>query len=131
MLAYSVPRGYEGKKPVQRSKLGSWLGVIDQILEDDQSQPKKQRHTAKRIWDRLKAEHGFQGSYTVVKNYVRETRLRHKAVFVPLAHPPGDAPGGFRRGIGDDWGVEQKAHLFCMDLPQSKFLISFGWLGQV
>jgi transposase len=53
MLAYAVPPGYERKKPVKRPKLGPWLGIIDQILEDDKSQPKKQRHTAKRIWDRL------------------------------------------------------------------------------
>ncbi len=72
MLAYSVPPGYERKKPVQRPKLGPWLGVIDQILVDDKSQPRKQRHTAKRIWDRLKAEHRFGGGYTVVKHYVRE-----------------------------------------------------------
>src|SRR5215467_11732560 len=75
MLAYSVPPGYERKKPVQRPKLGPWLGVIDQILADDKSQPKKQRHTAKRIWDRLKAEHLFGGGYTVVKDYVREARF--------------------------------------------------------
>jgi transposase len=48
MLAYSVPPGYERKKPVKRPKLGPWLGIIDHILEDDKSQPKKQRHTAKR-----------------------------------------------------------------------------------
>lgn len=41
MLAYSVPPGYARKKPVLRPKLGPWLGIIDQILEDDQSQPKK------------------------------------------------------------------------------------------
>src|SRR5437764_15085842 len=87
MLAYSVPPGYERKKPVARPKLGPWLGVIDQILEDDKSQPKKQRHTAKRIWDRLKTEHHFGGGYTVVKDYVREARLRHREVFVPLVHP--------------------------------------------
>ena len=72
MLTYSVPPGYERKKPVKRPKLGPWVGIIDQILEDDKSQPKKQRHTAKRIWDRLKAEHSFGGGYTVVKDYVRE-----------------------------------------------------------
>ena len=47
---------------------------------DDQSQPKKQRHTAKRIWDRLKAEHAFGGGYTIVKDYVRQARLRHQEV---------------------------------------------------
>jgi hypothetical protein len=40
-------------------------------MVDDQSQPKKQRHTAKRIFDRLKAEHAFGGGYTIVKDYVR------------------------------------------------------------
>jgi hypothetical protein len=47
MLQFSLPPGYERKKPVRRPKLGPWLGIIDQILMDDQSQPKKQRHTAK------------------------------------------------------------------------------------
>src|ERR1035438_1141767 len=91
MLQFSLPPGYARKKPIQRPKLGPWVGIIDQILVDDQSQPKKQRHTAKRIWDRLKAEHAFGGGYTVVKDYVRQGRPRHKEVFVPLAHPPGDA----------------------------------------
>ena len=50
MLLFSLPPGYERKKPVERPKLGPWLGVIDQILVDDQSQPREQRHTAKRIW---------------------------------------------------------------------------------
>ena len=49
MMQFSLPPGYERKKPVKRPKLGPWLGIIDQILVDDQSQPKKQRHTAKRI----------------------------------------------------------------------------------
>jgi transposase len=127
MLAYSVPPGYERKKPVQRPKLGPWLGVIDQILEEDKSKPKKQRHTAKRIWDRLRAEHRFQGGYTVVKDYVREARLRHKEVFVPLLHPPGDAQVDFGEALVIIGGVEQKAHFFCMDLPQSDdcFVMAF------
>ena len=90
MLAFAVPPGYQRNKPPARPKLGPWLGVVDQILEDNQSQPKKQRHTARRIYDRLKQEHAFTGGYTV-KDYVRAARLRHKEVFVPLAHPPGDA----------------------------------------
>jgi len=59
MLAYSIPPGYERKKPVAKPKLGPWLGFIDQILADDPQQPKKQRHTTKRIWERLKSEHWF------------------------------------------------------------------------
>jgi transposase len=127
MLQFSLPPGYERKKPVERPKLGPWLGIIDQILMTDQAEPKKQRHTAKRIWDRLKAEHGFGGGYTVVKDYVRQARLRHKEVFVPLAHPPGDAQADFGEALVVIGGVEQKAHFVCFDLPHSDdcFVMAF------
>ena len=127
MMQFSLPPGYARKKPVVRPKLGPWLGIIDQILVDDQTQPKKQRHTAKRIWDRLKAEHAFKGGYTVVKDYVRQARLRHKEVFVPLAHPPGEAQSDFGEALVVIGGVEQKAHFQCFDLPQSDdcFVVAF------
>lgn len=127
MMGFSVPPGYVRKKAILRPKLGPWLGVIDQILEDDKSQPKKQRHTAKRIWDRLKTEHSFGGGYTIVKDYVREAMIRHKEVFVPLAHPPGDAQADFGEALVVIGGVEQKAHFFCMDLPHSDacFVVAF------
>ncbi len=127
MLQFALPPGYERKKPILRPKLGPWLGVIDQILVDDQSQPKKQRHTAKRIWDRLKTEHGFGGGYTVVKDYVRLARLRNKEVFVPLAHPPGEAQADFGEALVVIGGVEQKGHFLCIDLPYSddSFVVMF------
>ena len=119
MLQFALPPGYERKNPIVRPKLGPWVGVIDQILVDDRSQPKKQRHTAKRIWDRLKAEHGFTGGYTVVKDYVRLARLRQKEVFVPLTHPPGEAQADFGEALVVIGGVEQKGHFLCIDLPHS------------
>ena len=63
--------------------------MIDRILEDDQSLPKKQRHTARRIYGRLRDEHGFLGKHTIVKDYVRERRRRTREMFVPLTHSPG------------------------------------------
>lgn len=127
MLAYAAPPGYRRKRPVARPKLGPWLGLIDQILEDDEARPKKQRHTARRIFDRLKAEHGFAGGYTIVKDYVREARLQHREVFVPLAHPPGDAQADFGEALVSIGGVEQKAHFLCVDLPHSDdaFVVAF------
>src|SRR4029079_5923441 len=127
MLQFSLPPGYERKTPVARPKLGPWLGIIAQILVEAQSQPKKQRHTAKRIFDRLKAEHAFRGGYTIVKDYVRQARLGHKEVFVPLAHPPGDAQSDFGEALVVIGGVEQKAHFLCMDLPHSDdcFVVAF------
>jgi transposase len=127
MLQFSLPPGYERKKPVLRPKLGPWLGIIDQILMDDKTQHKKQRHTDKRIFDRLKAEHAFSGGYTIVKDYVRQARLTHKEVFVPLAHPPGDAQADFGEALVVIAGVEHKAHFQCFDLPYSDdcFVIAF------
>ena len=86
-LAHSVPPGYRRSAPVRRPKIGPFTGVIDAILEADTEAPKKQRHTIQRIYDRLKAEHGFDGGYTTVRDYVRERRLVLKEAFVPLPQP--------------------------------------------
>ncbi len=72
MLEYSVPPGYQRQQPPRRPKLDAYTPVIDQILQSDHARPKKQRHTAKRIFERLKEEHGFSGQYTIVKGYVRQ-----------------------------------------------------------
>jgi transposase len=88
MLSFSVPPGYRRSKPPSRPKLGPVTPIIDQILATDRASPSKQRHTAKRIYERLRDEHGFTSSYTIVKDYVREQRARTQEVFVPLAHPP-------------------------------------------
>jgi transposase len=119
MLEFSEPPGYQRQKPVRRPKLGPWQGVIDAILEDDKQQPKKQRHTAKRIFDRLRAEHAFTGGYTIVKDYVREKKLRAQEVFVPLTHQPGEAQADFGEAVVVIAGVEQKAHFMVFDLPHS------------
>jgi hypothetical protein len=64
MLGYSIPPDYRRQQPVKRPKLGPWVGMIDAILEEGKQRPAKQRHTAKRIFDRLRAEHAFTGGYT-------------------------------------------------------------------
>jgi transposase len=74
MCRYSAPPGYV------RSK-GS--GAAE--ARTARSGPPKQRHTAKRIFERLRLERRFAGGYTVVKDYVRIARSRSREVFVPLA----------------------------------------------
>ena len=61
MCRFSAPPGYVRTKPVERPKLGPLVGIIDAILEGDRAAPPKQRHTARRIWQRLRDEHGFAG----------------------------------------------------------------------
>jgi transposase len=119
MLAYAVPPGYQRQQPIKRPKLGPWLGVIDAILADDKQRPAKQRHTAKRIFDRLRDEHGFTGGYTIVKDYVRGEQVRSREMFVPLTHAPGEAQADFGEALVVIAGVQQKAHYLVMDLPHS------------
>jgi transposase len=119
MCRFSLPPGYTRKAPAAKPKLGPLLPVIDAILEADRPAPVKQRHTAKRIFERVRDEHGFVGGYTVVKDHVRVARARGRETFVPLAHPPGHAQVDFGEAVGVIGGVRQKIHFFCLDLPQS------------
>src|SRR5215208_7718704 len=119
MLAFSVPPGYRRSKPRARPKLDPFTPIIDRILEADRSAPPKQRHTAKRIYERLRDEHAYVGSYTIVKDYVREQQARAQEVFVPLVHPPGHAQVDFGEAIAVIAGVRQAIHFFCLDLPHS------------
>ena len=127
MLEFAVPPGYRRQQPVRRPKLGPWIGVIDAILDDDRQRLSKQRHTAKRIFDRLREEHQFTGGYTIVKDYVHTATLRSQEMFVPLMHPPGEAQADFGEALVVIAGVEQKAHYLAMDLPHSDdcFVIAF------
>ena len=71
------------------------------------------------MFERLRDEHGFVGGYTIVKDYVREHRRRGREMFVPLHHPPGHAQADFGEATVFIGGVEQTAHFFAFDLPQS------------
>lgn len=119
ILTHSVPPGYRRAVAPVRPKLDGFTSIIDQILEDDKRVIKKQRHTAKRIFERLRDEHGFTGKLTIVTDYVREKKRRTQEVFVPLTHAPGHAQVDFGETLGIIGGVECKLHYFAMSLPHS------------
>ena len=100
-------------------RLEPFTGVIDAILEADRPVPRKQRNTAKRIFERLRDEHGCTGQHTIVKDYVRERRRRTQEMFVPLSHAPGQAQGDFGEAVAVISSVERKVHYFVLDLPHS------------
>ena len=127
MLRFSVPPGYVRTKPPFRPKLEAFVGIIDAILAADKERPKKQRHTAKRIFERLRDEHGFTGKGTIVKDYVSGWRQRTQEMFVPLVHPPGHAQVDFGEAIGVIGGVERKIHFLAMDLPHSDAIFVVGY----
>jgi Transposase and inactivated derivatives len=119
MLSFSVPPGYRRTAPIKRPKLDGFTEIIDQWLRDDVGQHRKQRHTAKRVFDRLRDEHGFTGGYTIIKDYVRDQQRRRREMFVPLHHEPGHAQADFGEALVVIGGIEQKAHFFALDLPHS------------
>jgi transposase len=119
MLANPTPQGYTRQGPPRKPKIEPFTGVIDAILEADRSVPRKQRHTVKRIFERLRDEYGFEGQHTIVKDYVRERRGRVGEMFVPLTHGPGHAQCDFGEAWAVIGGVECKVHYFVLDLPHS------------
>jgi len=119
VLSFSVPPGYRRSGPPRRPKLDPFTGIIDRILEEDRGSHRKQRHTAKKIFERLGDEYGFTGGYTIVKDYVRERRRRSREMFVPLMHPPGHAQVDFGEAMAVIGGVARKVHFLAFDLPHS------------
>jgi transposase len=139
MLKHSEPPGYQQSQPRTKKKLAAYVGRIEQILKADQVQPRKQRHTAKRIWERLQAE-GFTGGYTIIKDTVRELTAQRQEVFVPLLHPPGEAQVDFGQALVHLNGQLRKVFFFVMALPYSdaSFVMAFArectetfWEGHV
>jgi transposase len=122
-LASAVPperRTPERSAPV----LGPWKATIDQILEDDRQAPAKQRHTGRRIWQRLCDEHGAVVAESTVRNYVsvrrRELANVTRLVTVPQLHDPGEEA---EVDFGEIWcwleGSRVKCWMFVMRLSAS------------
>ena len=96
------------------------VAFVRRCLEEDTHSPKKQHHTAKRIYDRLVDELGFTGGETTVRRLVSQLREKPLEAFVPLSFPPGDA-------MQIDWGeatiylsgVKTAVNLFCARLCYS------------
>ena len=119
ILSHEEPPGYRRAKPPKRPTVEGVLPAIREILDADAKAPKKPRHTAKRIFERLRAEHAYPVGYTSVKDAVREIRAGRQEVFLPLSHPPGEAQVDFGFAEEDLAGVRTKVALFVMSLPYS------------
>jgi transposase len=126
ILAHPEPPGYRLKEPRSKPKIGPYLERIAQIIEEDKALPKKQRHTAKRIYERL-GEMGYGGKYTQVKEAVREFLRVKQEVFMPLVHRVGEAQVDFGYALVKVSGVLRKVGFFVMVLPHSDafFVMAF------
>jgi Transposase and inactivated derivatives len=119
ILEHVEPPGYRSRVRRAQPKLGSFIGLIDEILELDRDAPPKQRHTARRIFHRLRDEHGYGGSEVQVRRYVAQHRRHGREVFVPLSHPPGEAQFDFGEATVVIAGERMKAAFAVMSLPFS------------
>jgi transposase len=109
------------RQPASRPKpvLGPFLPIIHQILDDDRLAPPKQRHTARRIFDRLRAEHDYTGCARIVREAVAAYKQSQAEVFIPLLHPPGEAQCDCGHAEVVVAGARHKAALFVLTLPYS------------
>lgn len=121
ILEHTEPPGYRRKEPRKKPVLGPFVAMIHEILEADKHAPPKQRHTAKRILERLR-EKGYQGGRTVVQEEVRRWHKRQAEVFMPLVHRPGEAQADFGEAVVVYRGQERKVAMFVMSLPFSDAL---------
>ena len=76
--------GWFGKR--YSRKLAECTDIIDRILAEDRTVHAQQRHTATRIFERLRDEHGFTGGITIVRDYLAGAKLHSREVFIPLSH---------------------------------------------
>ncbi len=118
VLAHSEPPGYRQLQPRELRKVGPYLERIEAILAEDAGMPRKQRHTARRVYQRLK-EGGYDGGYGAVWHAIRGMRNLSQEVYMPLVHRPGEAQVDFGYALVKMRGVLKKVAFFVMALPHS------------
>jgi transposase len=132
--ALAAPLPSPRKRPEGRPapKLGPYRPLIDQWLLADREAPRKQRHTAKRIWERLVDERGAEVAETTVREYVRRRRRELGGpvdeVFVPQVHEPGvEAEVDWGEAVVEIAGQRRTVYLFLMRACHSgaAFVIAF------
>ncbi len=121
---FSPPKPTPGSEVVHESKLNPYKAKIDQWLTDDKKAPRKQRHTAKRVFQRLQDEvPGFNCSYRLVADYVAakkvELRLKKNESYLPLIHHPGEAQVDFGLTTFHENGQKHDGKHLVMSFPYS------------
>jgi len=110
-------------KQQRNSKLSPYKDIVIKWLEDDKKAPHKQRHTAKRIYDRLKEDYPeFNASDRAVRDFVAKLRKELKIVkkgFIPLNHPPGEAQVDFGDARFVENGVTYDGQYLNISFPYS------------
>lgn len=131
---YLAMDDFSPKIPARRrgpSILDPYKPFVDGILDADLHVWRKQRHSAKRIFERLVAETDYPGGYGIVKIYVRERKTEMEAVAdarLELVWAPGEAQADFGDVDVAVHGEVMRMHLFVLSFPFSNmgFVQLFG-----
>jgi len=122
------PAAAEALRPENFKVLGPYIPIIDGWLEEDKKAPRKQRHTGRRIFERLRTEHKFKGSYDSVKRYLRRRReaLGHPSEgYLPLEQPPCHAQVDFGKfAYYDSTETQRGGYALVLAFPCS----NTGWM---
>lgn len=133
-LENAVPPPRKRPEGREAPKLGEYHALIDGWLEADKKVPRKQRHTARRIWQRLRDEHGVEVGEATVRDYVRHRKREmglSRTGFVPQTHLPA-------RTAEVDWGESHvvlagkltKVHVFMMRSCHSGASFAIAYLHE-
>lgn len=120
-------------RKARASKLDPFKDTIDSWLAEDRKRRRKQRHTAKRIFDRLVAECGYDGGYTTVQKYVRERKAETKAAkgqYLTLEWAPGEAQVDFGECDFRVLGVMRNVHYLVVTFPFSNVSLAQCFWGE-
>lgn len=115
------------------SVLTGYGHIIDRWLAEDARRPRKQRHTAKRVFDRLVAEHAYDGSYSPVQRYVKRLKARNRAAgegYAELVWPAGTAQVDFGQAEGVIGGIRQLLHILVVTFPFSNMRYVQAYRGE-
>ncbi|MFC5932049.1 IS21 family transposase [Cryobacterium melibiosiphilum] len=122
--------------PVPRpagSAVAGFEDTIETWLTEDQRRPRKQRHTAKRVFDRLMNEENYTGSYSPVQRFVRKWNDQHRQAgegFTELVWPAGTAQVDFGQAEAIIAGIRQILHIFVVTFPFSNMRFVQAYRGE-
>src|SRR5680860_764922 len=135
---YTGQQNYSPAPPTPLARPGASVltgfeHIIERWLGEDQRRPRKQRHTAKRVFDRLVAEHDYTGSYSPVQRQVKKWKARHRQAgegFTELVWPAGTVQVDFGQAEAIIAGIRQVLHIFVVSFPFSNMRFVQGYRGE-
>ena len=136
VVRYISQEDFSPKPPIKQSrpsKLDPYREIIESWLSEDSIGFKKQRHTDRRIQERLKDECGFECPYATISDYVRKNNLRKAnttRISLDLFWDPGIAQADFGQADFIISGTRLRCHYLVLSFPYSNIGYTQVFLGE-